>query len=57
MDAWCTPKEIRAGHLVDQLAGLGGDPVAARLANDHVIDASKSQLCRDGASAGPSRVE
>jgi hypothetical protein len=28
VDAWCTPKKIRASHLADQLASLEGDPGA-----------------------------
>jgi hypothetical protein len=50
VDAWCTPKKIRANHLTDQLASLEGDPGGARLASDHVIDIFKSKAYRDDPS-------
>jgi hypothetical protein len=40
-----TPKEVRACHLADQLAGLGGDR-GRPPRNDHVIDACKLPLRR-----------
>lgn len=39
MDAWCTPKEIRARHLSDQLAGRGGDtPRSNSGGHDDLLD-------------------
>jgi hypothetical protein len=46
------PKRKFARAISRITGGSRGQSWAGRLGNDHLIDASKSQLCREGASAG-----